>query len=140
MQELRALLKGRFGQRGAKARLAELTGIDAALLGRYADDRYDIRPSPRNLERLAPFLGCSYEDLLKMAGYLPGEPDSSAAVDPLLSEVAAEWPSLPQQVRHVIAGLARYGKSIQASRVGDVTAEYNWQNLEQRFASSAMAA
>ena len=57
-------------------RLAEAAEVSQSLVSKWvnADPRRRARPSPKNLERLAPVLGRSYEDLMKLAGYLPGEP------------------------------------------------------------------
>jgi transcriptional regulator with XRE-family HTH domain len=58
------------------ADLSSRAGIDQSGMSKYlhTDPRRRVRPSPRSLEKLAPVLGVAYEDLLRMCGYLPGEP------------------------------------------------------------------
>lgn len=65
-----ALLARTLTHRGALAQLEKASGVKGSLIGRYRDGA--VRPSPENLEKLAPALGVDYEDLLRLCGYLPG--------------------------------------------------------------------
>jgi transcriptional regulator with XRE-family HTH domain len=89
------------------AALAGEAHIDQSLMSKYlhADPRRRVRPSPRNLARLAPVLGTPYEELLRLAGYLPGDPQL-AAVDQELALVTAAWPRLEEWRRKAIRALA----------------------------------
>lgn len=83
--QFRTLLRDRLSERGALARLAKASGLNSPVIGRW--EKGESRPSPANLERLAPALGVPYEDLLKMSGYLPGEPSDN--LDPQLAALVA---------------------------------------------------
>jgi len=64
-------------RRWSLSRLGRETGIQPSVISRWLnvpDGATASRPSPRNLQKLAPVLGRSYEDLLRMCKYLPGEP------------------------------------------------------------------
>jgi transcriptional regulator with XRE-family HTH domain len=110
MHELRALLQGRLRQRGAKAQLAKETGIDASLIGKWADEESGICPSPKNLERLAPALGVSYEDLMRMCRYLPDDrtaPQSDPRVLSLMAQIETAWHRMDEAAREVAERGAR---------------------------------
>lgn len=68
-QGFRETLARRLGypeNRGAIAQAAEATGIPGNVISRWLDEKKPMRPSPRNLERLAPYMGVSYAELLGM--------------------------------------------------------------------------
>lgn len=63
------------------------------------------------LHRLAPALGVPYEDLLRMSGYLEGEPELSEAVatlpaDPRARDILRLWDYLPEHRRAAMHELA----------------------------------
>lgn len=126
MNEFRALLGRRLRERGAKTRLGEATGIDPSLIGRWADPVADIRPSPKNLERLAPALGVPYSSLMQMCDYLPGE--SAESTDPQLSLVTAAWPRLTPSIREAMVALANSALfRANSSHLRDDTVDYIYQ-------------
>lgn len=96
-EQFRTLLRDRLKERGALARLAKASGLNSPVIGHWA--RGETRPSPANLERLAPALAIPYEELMRMAGYLPGE----ATVDPnprlsaFLAQIEAAFHSMTDQ-------------------------------------------
>jgi len=100
MEQFRALLQERTAERGALARLSQISGIRSPVIGRWRDGIG--RPSDTNLKKLAPALGVSYEDLMKMCGYLPGEP---TLLDPqlaaFLAEIETGWRTMDQQAREM---------------------------------------
>lgn len=114
VDEFRALLAPHLAVRGGLARLSESSGVAAHLISRWAspDLRKQIRPSPDNLRRIAPALGVSYDQLLRMV-YL-SEQDRARTVDRRLAAVNAAWTWLPEGLRDAIDILARSG-----SRVSD---------------------
>jgi hypothetical protein len=72
VDEFRELLRSHLSERGALARLSKNSGIASHVIGRWRDGHG--RPTDTNLRKIAPFLGYAYEDLLKMCGYLDGQP------------------------------------------------------------------
>ena len=100
MEQFRALLQERTAERGALARLSQISGIRSPVIGCWRDGIG--RPSDTNLKKLAPALGVSYEDLMKMCGYLPGEP---TLLDPqlaaFLAEIETGWRTMDQQAREM---------------------------------------
>ena len=74
----------------SQARLAEATEISQSLVSKHLADeeRRRVKPSPANLERYAPVLGVSYEDLLRMCGYLPGTASTTPS-DPIEDDIRA---------------------------------------------------
>jgi len=108
-QEFGEYLQWWFRETGwGPTRLANSAGVSQSLVSKWAhpDRSRRARPSPKNLERLAPALGRSYEDLMKMAGYLPGNLQPAAPTDPGLAKVVARWPRLSDGVREAIGILA----------------------------------
>ncbi len=104
MEQFRALLQERTAERGALARLSQVSGISSPVIGRWRDGIG--RPSDTNLKKLAPALGVSYEDLMKMCGYLPGKPASpDPQLDPrlaaFLAEIETGWRIMDQQAREM---------------------------------------
>ena len=104
MEQFRALLQERTAERGALARLSQVSGIRSPVIGRWRDGIG--RPSDTNLKKLAPALGVSYEDLMKMCGYLPGEPSSfEPQLEPrlaaFLAEIETGWRTMDQQAREM---------------------------------------
>lgn len=116
MEDFRALLKERLRERGALARLAEASGIKSPVIGRWAAG--ETQPSPANLERLAPVIGVPFEDLMKMVGYLPGDP--SPNVNPRLSAflaaVEAGWLAMDDARRDLAERGARALFSVQPAQ------------------------
>jgi transcriptional regulator with XRE-family HTH domain len=76
-----------------QGRLAEASEISQSLLSKWlaTDERKRVRPGPANLKRLAPILSVSYEDLLRMVGYLDGPSGvvSAAELDEIETDVNA---------------------------------------------------
>src|SRR5690242_16924689 len=64
----------------SQARLAEATEISQSLISKHLTgaERRRVKPSPANLEKYADVLGATYEDLMRMCGYLPGTLDLTA--------------------------------------------------------------
>ena len=58
-----------------QSELAENTGIPASIISRWMNVRRASRPSPESLDKLAPVMGVPVEELMRVAGYLPGEPN-----------------------------------------------------------------
>ena len=108
MDDFRALLPSR-AERGALARLAEQSGISSNVLGRWRDGVG--RPSPANLEKLAPALGVPYESLLRMCGYLPPVVDHSD-----LATVLARVQSENRELKKVIRDLVRQFSTFTGTR------------------------
>lgn len=97
LEQFRALLRDRLKERGALARLAEDSGINSPVIGRWRDGVG--RPTDTNLKRLAPALGVPYEDLAKMCGYMPGEPDPiQSELDTRLARLGATLSKYPRAV------------------------------------------
>ncbi len=137
MDEFRALLRQRRAQRGGLARLAETSGIGSPVLSRW--ERGETRPSPANLERLAPALGVPYEDLLKMCGYLPGAPAPlNQTLSALLSAVEAGWLAMDGSAREVAERGARAlfavpaDKGAAANTSGEPTANHSGRPVNGR--------
>lgn len=103
MEEFRALLNERLTTRGAAARLSDESGISQNVLSRWRAGL--TRPSTENLQVIAPHLGVSYERLLRMCGYLPGETAPVAERHPVLEHVNRAWESLEEWRQQAIAAL-----------------------------------
>jgi transcriptional regulator with XRE-family HTH domain len=84
MDDFRQFVIAWLGRRGwNQARLSEAIEINQSLVSKHLTDdpKRRVRPSPENLEKYAPVLGVSYEDLLRMCGYLPGKAGASTGDD-----------------------------------------------------------
>ncbi len=77
LQPFRAAIEDTLRVRGwSLNRLGRETKIQASVISRWLnvpEGAAASRPSPANLEKLAPVIGVPYEDLMRMCGYLPGE-------------------------------------------------------------------
>jgi transcriptional regulator with XRE-family HTH domain len=74
MDEFRALVEAWLkSTETSQAELGRRAGVSQNIISRWLG-RYPTRPSPQNLEKLAPAIGVPYEDLMRMCGYLPGSP------------------------------------------------------------------
>lgn len=107
--------------RTSQAELSRRSGVPQNVISRWLGAN-PTRPSPRNLERLAPVIGHDYEDLMKLAGYLPGEvmaPDR----DPDLIAVEAAWPRLSNGVREAIKILVGTGPRVSSPSRGRVSSQ-----------------
>ncbi len=113
MDELHTLLSARLTERGAIARLAEASGLHQYQISRLAGP-HAPKPTPKTLERLAPALGVSYEDLLRMCGYLPGAA-TNKRLDPDLAQVNARWDDLPAGRREAILRLTYRNRLVIAA-------------------------
>jgi transcriptional regulator with XRE-family HTH domain len=100
-EQFRTLLRDRLKERGALARLAKTSGINSPVIGRW--ERGESRPSPANLERLAPSLGVPYEELLKMAGFLPGKlsTDINPQLASLIAHIESGWLAMDEATREL---------------------------------------
>lgn len=121
MDEFRELLRTRLAGRGDLARLSETSGIASHVLGRWRDGIG--RPTDINLRRLAPALGVPYEELARMCGYLPGEPDIQTDRHPqltsLLAHIEAGWPAMDESARELAARGARALFAVQPAPRGE---------------------
>lgn len=100
------LLRSRLAQRGDLARLAEASGLRSPVIARWKEG--SSRPTPSNLWRVAPALGQTYEELMRMCGYLPdiarpAQPPP-APLDPRLERLIRHWPDLDESVKDWLAG------------------------------------
>lgn len=79
VEELDALLAPHLAVRGGLARLGEASGVAPHLIKRWVDPnpKKRVKPSPANLERIAPVLGVPYEELLRLV-YVSEHDDSAA--------------------------------------------------------------
>lgn len=74
MQAFPDWLRTRLTERGwSNADLERASGVSNSIIWRWLSDA-PRRPSPANLKKIAGPLGVSYEDLMKLCGYLPGAP------------------------------------------------------------------
>ena len=91
--------------RRSAASLGEEAGIDQSLLSKYLHARPDkrVRPSPKNLRKLAPVLGVPYETLMRQCGYLPAE-HAAQPVDPVQAELDA-------RIAHLGVTLGQYPRA-----------------------------
>jgi SOS-response transcriptional repressor LexA len=67
------------------ADLSKVSGVSSGTLSRIENDQ--VRPNPSTLDKLAPFLGVSYESLLVSAGYLTESNDDNSYVPDEPSDV-----------------------------------------------------
>lgn len=82
MQEFSVWLPERLRQLGlSNSDLERASGVSNSIIWRWQNGT-PRRPSPANLEKIAPALGVPYEDLMKMCGYLSGKP-VAAPVSPI---------------------------------------------------------
>lgn len=123
------------------SQMGRAAGIQPSILSRWlsspAGGGSVSRPSPRNLQKLAPVLGLSYEDLMRMCGYLPGPPTEPDPLDAYLSETTSE-------MREVLRGVDRmwwativkaFSRGVDHGR--DVAAAINNQQSQQHPVKSA---
>jgi hypothetical protein len=84
MDGFQKLLAGRLGnppRRGALSNAERVTGVKSNVIGRWLDPVAPKRPSPKNLEKIAPYLGVDYNDLLRLV-YGEGEDGQPAMIGP----------------------------------------------------------
>lgn len=84
MDNFREFVLAWLERRGwSQARLAEAAEINQSLVSKHLteDPRRRVKPSPENLARYAPVLGVSYEDLMRMCGFLPGKAELAETSD-----------------------------------------------------------
>jgi transcriptional regulator with XRE-family HTH domain len=110
----RQFLLGWLERRGwNQGRLAEASEISQSLLSKWLaeDERKRVTPGPANLKKLAPILSVSYEDLLRMVGYLDGPSDvvSPAELDEIETDVNAR---VAQYIAAVRATPRQYWRAI----------------------------
>lgn len=106
MQSFGVFLADWLRQRGWSQNQFALTAkVSQGLVSRWLDDRdgRQSRPSPKNLERIAPVLGMPYESLMRMCGYLPESEEPGEAPDP----VAVELEARGAEMREALAGIPR---------------------------------
>lgn len=83
------------------SRLARESGVRQNVISRWTSQT-PTRPSPENLKKIAPVVGVSYEDLLRMCGYLPdGEADAAAEGDELERWLLMRTEEFHQAVRGI---------------------------------------
>lgn len=118
--EFRDFLRDWLAQPGRSAyKLALASGVSQSVIGRYVhpDPNRRVQPTPASLERLAPALGISHEDLMRMSGYLPRSNSASAHPpahgDERLTRIMRSWHRLPEYRRQSIADLADYREKIE---------------------------
>lgn len=119
MDKFRALLRAHLQKRGDLARLSEASGLHGIVIKRWIDTT--MRPSPENLEKLAPAVGVPYEDLLRMCGYLPtAQADRPAPEASALVMLKSRWPVLEDWKRRAICELAGVtsGQDLTAPQTG----------------------
>lgn len=86
------------------SRLARESGVRQNVISRWASQT-PTRPSPENLQKLAPVVGVDYEDLMRMCGYLPADqaaPDGEPA-----DELEQDLRSRTQQFEAALRGVPR---------------------------------
>src|SRR5258708_1464862 len=94
MDGFQRLLADRLGYpapRGAIADAERATGVKGNVIGRWMDRKSPKRPSPKNLEKFAPYLGVDYDELLRLvysAGEVPGPPEHPVTPHDRLLRVA----------------------------------------------------
>jgi transcriptional regulator with XRE-family HTH domain len=97
---LKAWLKGHGW---SVIRLAQEAQISDRVIYHWLREDAPKRPSDANLKKLAPALGVSEFELLRMAGYFSeGDKPSAERQDPRLAKLNARWFRLPEGVRESI--------------------------------------
>lgn len=130
--DFRAALTAALAQHGWNySDLGRASGINGSVISRWFATP-PRRPTPANLEKLAPALGVDYEDLMRSCGYLPGETNLPDDEHPELVEVGAAWPRISEGVRQAILILARSGFSGKLSQESDSTSHYIYQEPVDR--------
>lgn len=103
MDQFRALLREHLRERGALARLSENSGIASHVIGRWRDGVG--RPTDTNLKRLAPHLGVSYEELMRLCGYLPSEVNDAQVELAQARHENQQLKSVLKEVRQLLSSL-----------------------------------
>jgi transcriptional regulator with XRE-family HTH domain len=114
VQEFREWLTARLIELGlSKADLNRASDVGDSNISRWLTG--GRRPTPANLEKIAPVLGVSYEDLMRMCGYLPGAPTAVGATDPDETEMLALFRQVPDERRGAAKMMLR-GLAVQRTR------------------------
>jgi transcriptional regulator with XRE-family HTH domain len=130
----------RTSRNWSQSDLSRASTVDSSIITRWETGA--TRPSPANLAKIAPALGVPYEDLLKMCGYLPGEPDPEldpkrqamhAQLDRWLNDVRPEDedPFLTALKAHgdsTVALINRMGTAVNAAAIAPLSTGVNTRN------------
>ena len=106
------LKKRLVDQRWSVIRLSQETGISDAVIYRWLRADRPKRPSDANLKRLVAALDTPYEELLKLAGYLPGEAsieEEDGDLAATIAETRAGWPHWDEGFRRAVRTLVSAG-------------------------------
>jgi transcriptional regulator with XRE-family HTH domain len=135
-QDFRTALRAALDRRDWNySDLGRAAGISPSVIARWlpAPPGIPRRPTPENLERLAPALGIPYEDLMQLCGYLPGAPLLSdlpaTELEIRLTDVGQTLSTLPRSiwepVVEAIEAMATAGEALQAPTNGSGPTENN---------------
>lgn len=122
MQAFPTWLRARLDAQGwTKSDLERASGVHNSIIWRWMSEP-PRRPTPANLKKIAPHLGVSYEDLMRMCGYLPGQPEVQNERHPqltsLLAAIEAGWPAMDESARELAARGARALFAVQPTPRG----------------------
>jgi transcriptional regulator with XRE-family HTH domain len=107
MERLAERLKAARAERGLSLEAAARpAAISTAYLHKLEGGRVG-NPSPRVLERVAAVLGCSYWELMELAGYVPGEERERMKSDGAPKATNAEIVRLLGELRGELAELRK---------------------------------
>ena len=113
--DFRTLVLAWLDRRGwYRAQLADAAGVSQSLVSKWlSDEEPRATPAPKNLAKLAPVLGMTYEDLMRVCGYLPGVAELPSESNKLEGDIRAHVAELlaatreaPECVRDSLVGAA----------------------------------
>lgn len=138
METFRQILVEHLGgeplPRGAIAGMSRRTAVRDHVISRWVNKKHPRRPSPENLERIAPDLGVPYDQLVQIvyAGASPQtQPDDSdrASYHQRLAQVAEALSAAANEIR-ALAALDRNGEMPSQSAVEYIYQERrSWRRL-----------
>lgn len=115
MQTFPEWLRARLDERQwTSGDLGRASGVSNSIIWRWLSDRPN-RPTPANLEKIAPVLGVAYEELLRLCGYLPGEAVMSPSEDVDWLRLKARWPELSEELRRAVLRLTSARSVVEAA-------------------------
>jgi len=104
MEALRALIEDYLRTHDeSQAELAQKSGVLQNVISRWLNGQVSSA-SPRNLRKIAPALGLSYEDLLRAMGELP---TMEGSTDPDETELLAIYRQVPHEERRTVKTMLR---------------------------------
>ena len=106
MEALRQLIEEWLAQHnGSQAELAELCGVPQNVISRWLNRQVD-EASPKNLKKIAPALGLTYEELLREMGELPPL-EGDGHIDPIEEEIRRQVRRRTDEMREAVRGTPR---------------------------------